>query len=51
LLGEAGRVYHQPAVAAAILDRARADATRIMADAPPADPGDGLSLWLEMDQP
>ncbi|KMS55902.1 precorrin-2 dehydrogenase/sirohydrochlorin ferrochelatase family protein [Sphingobium cupriresistens] len=51
LLGEADRVYHQPAVAAAILDRARADAARIMADAPPADPGDGLSLWLEMDQP
>lgn len=51
LLGEADRVYHQPAVAAAILDRARADAARIMADALPVDPGDGLSLWLEIDQP
>ncbi|MES2175396.1 MAG: siroheme synthase [Pseudomonadota bacterium] len=51
LLGEADCVYHHPVVAAAILDRARADAVRIMADAPPEMPGEGLSLWLEMDQP
>lgn len=48
LLGEADRVYHMPDVPPAILDRARADAVRISAAVPPADPGDGLSLWLEM---
>ncbi|GAY22351.1 MULTISPECIES: bifunctional precorrin-2 dehydrogenase/sirohydrochlorin ferrochelatase [Sphingobium] len=48
LLGEADRVYHAPDVPAAILDRARADAVRILADAPPDDPGAGLSLWMEM---
>lgn len=49
-LGGADRVYHAADVPVAILDRARADAVRIPADAPPADPGAGLSLWLEMDQ-
>jgi uroporphyrin-III C-methyltransferase/precorrin-2 dehydrogenase/sirohydrochlorin ferrochelatase len=48
LLGEADRVYHQSAVPAAVLDRARADAVRIVADAPPEAPGDGLSLWLSL---
>ena len=48
LLGEADRVYHEARVPAAILDRARADAVRIVADAPPAMPGDGLSLWVGM---
>ena len=48
LLGEADRVYHMPDVPPAILDRARADAVRIPAAAAPADPGEGLSLWLEM---
>ncbi len=48
LLGEADRVYHAPDVPDAILDRARADAARIGADRPPAEPGAGLSLWLEM---
>ncbi|WP_030540128.1 bifunctional precorrin-2 dehydrogenase/sirohydrochlorin ferrochelatase [Sphingobium sp. DC-2] len=48
LLGEADRVYHHPAVPPAILDRARADAARIPAAAPPADPGEGLSLWLDL---
>lgn len=46
LLGEADRVYHAPDVPPAILDRARADAVRIAALNPPADPGEGLSLWL-----
>ena len=46
LLGEADRVYHAPDVSPAILDRARADAVRIATLHPPADPGDGLSLWL-----
>ncbi|WP_176591792.1 bifunctional precorrin-2 dehydrogenase/sirohydrochlorin ferrochelatase [Sphingobium sp. EM0848] len=48
LLGEADRVYHAPDVPTAILDRARADAVRIVASALPAEPGEGLSLWLEM---
>lgn len=48
LLGEADRVYHQPQVAPAILDRARADAVRIMVNAPPVQPGEGLSLWLTL---
>lgn len=46
LLGEADRLYHEPDVPAAILDRARADAVRIAVDAPPVPPGEGLSLWL-----
>jgi uroporphyrin-III C-methyltransferase/precorrin-2 dehydrogenase/sirohydrochlorin ferrochelatase len=47
LLGEADRIYHDPAVGPAILDRARADAVRIAAASPPVEPGEGLSLWLE----
>jgi uroporphyrin-III C-methyltransferase/precorrin-2 dehydrogenase/sirohydrochlorin ferrochelatase len=49
LLGEADRVYyHYPTIPPAILDRARADAVRIAAAIMPDDPGEGLSLWLEM---
>lgn len=48
LLGEADRVYHQPGISATILDRARADAVRIAVDAPPSDPGEGLSLWVTL---
>jgi uroporphyrin-III C-methyltransferase/precorrin-2 dehydrogenase/sirohydrochlorin ferrochelatase len=48
LLGEADRIYHAADVPPAILARARADAARIAADAPPGAPGDGLSLWLEI---
>ncbi|MEC3948485.1 siroheme synthase [Sphingobium sp. HWE2-09] len=48
LLGEADRVYHQSAVPAVILDRARADAVRIVAGDAPDAPGDGLSLWLSL---
>lgn len=47
-LANADRVYHAADVPQAILIRARADAQRIVADAPPDDPGRGLSLWLEM---
>lgn len=50
LLGEADRIYHMPDVPAPILDRARADAVRIPATAQPGNPGEGLSLWLEMPQ-
>lgn len=48
LLGEADYVYHRPEVPEAVLNRARADATRIAADAPPVPPPAGLSLWLEI---
>ncbi len=46
LLGEADHVFHPAGIAPAILNRARADAVRHIADAPPADPPPGLSLWL-----
>ncbi|WP_235529789.1 precorrin-2 dehydrogenase/sirohydrochlorin ferrochelatase family protein [Sphingomonas sp. Leaf242] len=46
-LASADRVYHNPDVPAAILDRARADAARRCA-AMPADPGTGLSVAIEM---
>ena len=48
LLGEADHIFHAGKVPAAILDRARADAARHIAKAPPVDPPPGLSLWLEM---
>ncbi|CAN5411864.1 hypothetical protein BH10PSE12_BH10PSE12_26010 [soil metagenome] len=48
LLGEADRVFHHPMVAPAILNRARADATRISTETMPTSPGAGLSLWLEI---
>ncbi|SCW48719.1 uroporphyrin-III C-methyltransferase / precorrin-2 dehydrogenase / sirohydrochlorin ferrochelatase [Sphingobium faniae] len=50
LLGEADRIFHQADVPGAILNRARADAARIVAEAPPDLAGEGLSLWLEMDR-
>lgn len=48
LLGAADHVHHHPLVPAPILDRARADAVRVPAEAPPDPVGDGLTLWLEM---
>lgn len=48
LLGEADRVYHAADVPREILDRARADAARVVAAGPPIEAGAGLSLWLEM---
>ncbi|MFC3442509.1 siroheme synthase [Sphingobium rhizovicinum] len=48
LLGEADSIYHAADVPAVLLDRARADAVRIMADAPPEKPAAGLSLWLSL---
>jgi uroporphyrin-III C-methyltransferase/precorrin-2 dehydrogenase/sirohydrochlorin ferrochelatase len=50
LLAQADRIFHRTAVPPAILDRARADAERIACPAPPADPGAGLSIDLEMAQ-
>lgn len=47
LLGEADHIFHPAGTPAAILARARADAARHAAEAPPADPPPGLSLWLE----
>ena len=46
LLGQADRILHDPAVPAAILDRARADAERIVGGAPPAPPAAGLTLII-----
>ena len=46
LLGEADHIFHVADSPAAILDRARADAVRHVADGPPADPPEGLSIWL-----
>ena len=47
LLGQADCIYHQPAVPERVLRRARADAARIVADAPPHQPAPGLTLWIE----
>ena len=47
-LAQADRVVHAPGVPPAILDRARADAPRIVSPTPPLDPGDGLTVYLEM---
>ncbi|MDO9368065.1 MAG: siroheme synthase [Sphingopyxis sp.] len=48
LLGEADHVFHAANIPTIILDRARADAARHLADTPPTDPPTGLSLWLEL---
>lgn len=47
LLGEADHIFHAAAVVPAILDRARADAVRHIADGPPVDPPPGLTLWID----
>ena len=47
-LAQADRVLHAANVPPAILDRARADAPRIVSSAPPVDPGAGLTVHLEM---
>jgi len=46
LLGRADHVVHVPDMAAGILARARADALRTAAEAPPAVRASGLTLWL-----
>ncbi len=46
-LALADRIYHLASIPAAILDRARADAVRIAADAPPAVREAGLTVWME----
>lgn len=47
-LAQAERIFHRADVPAAILDRARADAVRILCTRAPAEPGAGLSIDLEM---
>ena len=47
MLANADRVFHDPAVPATILDRARADAERIAGPAP-TDPGPGITLSVNM---
>jgi uroporphyrin-III C-methyltransferase/precorrin-2 dehydrogenase/sirohydrochlorin ferrochelatase len=47
LLGQADRIYHPADMPAAILDRARADAERIMISPTAVSEGPGLSIWLE----
>lgn len=46
LLGMADTIYHLADIPVVILDRARADAVRLTAVAPPVDPRPGLSLYL-----
>jgi uroporphyrin-III C-methyltransferase/precorrin-2 dehydrogenase/sirohydrochlorin ferrochelatase len=48
LLSQADRILHSAAVPAALLDRARADAVRVVCDAPPAQLSPGLTLYMEM---
>lgn len=48
LLGRADAVWHRGDVPDTILARARADAERHVATAPPLPPATGLTLWLEM---
>jgi uroporphyrin-III C-methyltransferase / precorrin-2 dehydrogenase / sirohydrochlorin ferrochelatase len=48
LLGQADYVYHHPAIAPAIVNRARADAVRIACETAPAEAGAGLVLYLEL---
>lgn len=48
LLAQADRVVHTPDVPPAILDRARADAPRIVSVAPPVDMTEGLTVFLEI---
>ncbi len=47
LLAQADYVYHQPTIHAAIVNRARADATRIACAVAPDGPFEGITLYLE----
>jgi uroporphyrin-III C-methyltransferase / precorrin-2 dehydrogenase / sirohydrochlorin ferrochelatase len=48
LLGKADHVYHHPKIVPAVLNRARADATRTACVTPPLEPIMGLSLFLDL---
>lgn len=47
-LASADRVMHTGHVPPAILDRARADAPRLLSPEPPTDRQPGLTIWIEM---
>ena len=47
-LAQADRVFHTGAVPSVILDRARADAPRIVCIGPPVEAGPGLTVFVEM---
>jgi uroporphyrin-III C-methyltransferase / precorrin-2 dehydrogenase / sirohydrochlorin ferrochelatase len=47
-LAQADRVLHHADVPTAILDRARADAPRIVCAAPPVEAGPGVTVFVEM---
>ncbi|MBU6251739.1 MAG: siroheme synthase [Alphaproteobacteria bacterium] len=47
LLAQADLILHQPRVAPAILDRARADATRQICNAPPTNPPSAMVIYVE----
>lgn len=46
LLSQADTIFHAPAAPAAVLDRARRDATRVPCEAPPAELPAGHSLYV-----
>lgn len=48
LLAQADRVVHTPDIPSAILDRARADAPRIVSVTPPVDAAEGLTVFVEI---
>ncbi len=48
LLAQADQIYHEASVPSAILDRARADALRVVAEMPPDRLKPGLTLWIGM---
>lgn len=48
LLGQADALWHRGDIPEAILSRARADAERHVAEAPPPPPKNGLILWIEL---
>ena len=48
LLGQADALWHDGSVPDSILNRARADAARIVASNPPETPARGFILWLEI---
>lgn len=47
-LANADSIHHGADVPSAVLDRARADALRIVSASPPVAPGPGLTVYLEM---
>ncbi|MDO9489517.1 MAG: siroheme synthase [Sphingomonadaceae bacterium] len=48
-LSQADTIFHSEGVGAAVLDRARRDAVRSVADEPPTELPPGLSLWVTVE--